>query len=347
MTNNSITQPIIDSWISGRKTRKASKGWISGNAVCCVHNGETPDKKGRGGFLLTDDGGIVWHCFNCNFKTSWKPGWSLSFKMRKLLGWMGLDESTIKRMVFDAIRVRDQIGYVEPDKEPIEVSFEPIALPEQALRLEKLLTFHALSDFENIPQDLTDIIEYAESRGLSGTQIGELYWTPEPVNKALKMNRRFIIPFTWENEIIGYTARSINNSNNMKYYNKMDSNYVFNVDKQLPEAKMVLVTEGPLDALVIGGIAVLGNELSETKCEIIERLNREVIVVPDRGKAGQKLVDVAIENGWNVSFPEWADDDVDDVNDAVVKYGKLYTFQHIMRHKYDTKLKIELMRKKY
>jgi len=43
-------------------------------------------------------------------------------------------------------------------------------------------------------------------------------------------------------------------------------------------------------------------------------------------------VDQAIEYGWSVSFPIWQKD-CKDINDAVVTYGKLYTFQHIMKHK--------------
>lgn len=42
------------------KHKNASKGWISFNAPCCSHNGETPDTRGRGG-LLFDRDGIVYH----------------------------------------------------------------------------------------------------------------------------------------------------------------------------------------------------------------------------------------------------------------------------------------------
>jgi len=264
------------------------------------------------------------------------------------MSWIGIDEGVIKRLVFESMRIRDEEGVVETDKEEINIHFEPEPLPEKAKRIEELLTFYAIADFETIPDDLMDVVAYAvEKRGLTHEQVSDMYWTPEKVSIAQKMNRRLIIPYKWNNEIIGYTARCIDDNKQMKYYNKSDSNYVFNTDAQMPDAKVVLVTEGPFDALAINGVAMLGNEVSETKAEIIDMLNREVIVVPDRGAPGQKLVDVALECGWNVSFPDWEDPDIDDVNAAVCKYGKLYTFQHIMAHKYDTRLKIELTRKKY
>ena len=43
------------------KTKTSSKGWISFNAVCCHHNGETQDRRGRGG-IITDGEAISYHC---------------------------------------------------------------------------------------------------------------------------------------------------------------------------------------------------------------------------------------------------------------------------------------------
>lgn len=349
MTNNIITQTILDAWTSGRKVKKASKGWLAGNAVCCTHNGETPDKRGRGGFLPTSDGGITWHCFNCGFKTGWKPGWHLSYKMRKLMFWMGVDEATVKRMVFESIRVRDEIGIVEETEEfKPKLEFQKVELPNKAKRIGDVLLWYAVADenLESIDKNLEEVIAYAGDRGLTGKQIEDMYWTPDPENKLKKMNRRLIIPMTWENEIIGYTARSID-ENKVKYLNHYDSDFVFNIDSQLPDAKFAVVVEGPMDALAINGVATLGSEISETKADIIDRLGRDIIVVPDRDTKGQQMVDLALKYGWNVSFPEWPDDGINDVSKAVEKYGKIYSIKKILECNYNTRLKIELMRKKY
>ena len=72
---------------------------------------------------------------------------------------------------------------------------------------------------------------------------------------------------------------------------------------------------------------------------------REVIVVPDRDRAGVKLIDNAIEYGWSVSFPVWQET-CKDINEAVVKYGRLFVLKSIIDAKESSKLKIELMKKR-
>ena len=67
--------------------------------------------------------------------------------------------------------------------------------------------------------------------------------------------------------------------------------------------------------------------------------------MPDSDKAGIKLINDAIEYGWSVSFPIWMDD-VKDINEAVVKYGKLFVLKSIIDAKETSKLKIELKKKK-
>ena len=43
-----------------------------------------------------------------------------------------------------------------------------------------------------------------------------------------------MIPYTWQAKTIGYTARSTNSDSRLKYFNQVDSAYVFNVDAQTP-----------------------------------------------------------------------------------------------------------------
>jgi len=126
------------------------------------------------------------------------------------------------------------------------------------------------------------------------------------------------------------------------------------MDRQALNAKFVIVTEGPFDAMAIDGVAVLGNECSELQADIIDSLGREVIVVPDfdrrviKGKsvwAGSRLVDQAIEYGWSVSFPIW-NETVKDVSAAVQAHGRLFTLKAILAGKQTSRLKIELHKKR-
>jgi hypothetical protein len=57
------------------------------------------------------------------------------------------------------------------------------------------------------------------------------------------------------------------------------------------------------------------------------------------------MINNAIEYGWSVSYPVWLETSKD-VNEAVVKYGKLFVLKSILDAKQTSKLKIELMKKK-
>jgi len=73
-------------------------------------------------------------------------------------------------------------------------------------------------------------------------------------------------------------------------------------------------------------------------------LNRQIIFVPDRDESGLKLTDRALELGYSVSLPKW-EKDIKDVNDAVVKYGKLPTLLSILQSATNSKIKIELRKR--
>jgi DNA primase len=85
------------------------------------------------------------------------------------------------------------------------------------------------------------------------------------------------------------------------------------------------------------------NTVSDAQARLIRSLGKEVVVVPDQDSAGLELVDRAIELGWSVSIPNW--EDCKDVNDAVIKYGRLGTLVSIMAAKENSRLKIELRKR--
>ena len=126
----------------------------------------------------------------------------------------------------------------------------------------------------------------------------------------------------------------------------MQPGYVFNLDEQRPQKLFVIVCEGPLDAVHVEGVALLGSEIRDQQALLINRLNKDVIVVPDSDAAGSKLVAQAIDLGWSVSLPDWAPD-VNDINDAVNRYGKLYTLYSIVIAAEASPLKIRLKAKKW
>ena len=333
--------------------RKASSKWISFNAVCCAYNRESADTRGRGGMLPNTDGSVSYHCFNCGFKTGFYPGRPMGFKFRKLLKWLGADDNTVQRLVMEALRLKELVPVEEHAPAPeLEVSYKPRPLPADSASFTEWAEMLAeLEDF-SMPEQLVAAVEYVNSRRIDTSKY-DFYITDE---SSYNLDKRLIVPFTWKNKIIGYTARALIDGIKPKYHNSHDANYVFNMDRQPDHAKFVVVAEGPFDAMSVDGVAILGNEPSETQAEIIESLGRDVIVVPDfdrhidkKGREvwpGELLVNKAVEYGWGVAFPVWRDDpECKDVAKAVEKYGKLFTLKSIVDSVERNPIKIKLRSK--
>ncbi len=336
---NSIQQTVLQLLPARRKT--GQNGWTSFNAPCCVHNGETADTRGRGG-VKTNAGQISYHCFNCGYTASFIPGRHLTFKFRKLLAWLGADDLTVRRLVIEAVRLRELVAPEELAQVPDEeIKYEARSLPEQARNIVELANFYSIGDYNNVPAELLAAIEYIHRRSINPNRYN-FYWTPE---EAYNLHRRIVIPYYYRGETVGYTARSIVDGVKPKYWSSHPADFVFNLDQQQPNWKFVIVCEGPFDAMSIDGVSVSGAEISDTQVDQIDRLQREVIVVPDTDRAGRKLIDRAIEAGWAVSFPVWQEN-CKDVNDAVVKYGKLFVLKSILAAKETSRLRIELKKKK-
>ena len=335
---NLIQNTILTSLPAGRK--KTPSGWISFNAPCCVYNGESADKKKRGGIMISADGTVSYHCFNCGFKASYVIGRKLTFKMRQFMGYIGIPDDTIRKLAIEAMR--EEEGDTKYERKKF-VTFEkrelPIATKNLEHWLEKMLEVGLKSEDT---ESINKLLKYLESRGIGPDWYDFMYSS----NKNWDVNKRLLIPFYWRGDIVGFTGRMFEQSDKVKYYTDVQPGYVFNMDAQDWTRKFVLVTEGPFDAITVSGVSILGSEINDTQRELIDSLGRQVIVVPDRDAPGGKLINQAMEFGWGVAFPDW-EDGVDDVADAVLKYGRLFTIQSILKTTERSKLKIDLKRKMY
>jgi DNA primase len=275
----------------------------------------------------------------------------LSFKFRKLLRWLGGDTNEIQRLVIEALRVRDLIepDKIEEDKEP--VTFERRALPTEAKSFWALAEFYKLADNNNLPTNFVQAVNYVVDRKIDCKKY-DFYWTPEVEHK---LAHRVIVPFKYKNEIVGYTARAVNDGIKPKYHSNHPADFVFNLDNQRPDNKFVIVCEGTFDAMSVDGVSVQTNAISEQQAELIEQLGKPVIFVPDfdrhvnkQGREvwpGYAAVEQAIEYGWSVSFPIWSET-CKDINSAVQKYGKLFVLKAIIDAQQSNPLKIKLMKNK-
>ena len=315
----------ITSLIPGRK-KQTQSGWMSFNAICCSHLGHKPDRRGRGG-LKIDGNNWVMHCFNCGYKCSFQLGRTINVKTRQFLKWCGSDEEQIQRWNLESLQHKDLLDFTS-NKKIHTISFKHKDLPKGAEKLEPINSYHKL------------YIEYLHRRGIDTTKY-DFYITP---NDPGRNSRRIIVPYTYKGKLVGNTSRFLDNRI-PKYLNDQHPGYVFNIDKQQQDWQVCILTEGIFDALAIDGVAVMHETISNEQAQLLATLNRRIIVVPDQDKTGMGVIDRALELGYHVSLPEW-DHDVKDVNDAVIKYGKLPTLLSILQNATMSKIKLELQRKK-
>lgn len=307
------------------KRKTSPSGWISFNAVCCHHRGERQDKRGRGGMLIDGDK-WTFHCFNCGFTASYDPAEHLRKNTKLLLTWLNVEQELINKLGLLSIKNK-AAPRGQASKKSISVpKFESINLPAAAELLSVDNSRH------------TKYLDYLSSRGVKLQD--KYYVTPDAEDRN---QNRIIIPFTYNNNLVGYTSRFIDDLQ-PKYINHYPPGYVFGLDHQSKDWKYLLVVEGVFDALLTRGVAVMHNTISDCQAHQIRMTNKEIIVVPDRDKAGEGLIDRAIELGWMVSFPNW-DNDIKDAADAVQRYGRLTTLISIVESVERSKLKIELRRK--
>jgi hypothetical protein len=300
------------------KRKTSSSGWTSFNAPCCVHNGENQDRRSRGG-LKASDQGWSYHCFNCGYTSSFVMGRNLTFKARKFLSWLNVPQEEIERINLESLRHKSINGILESRhavEKPADICFEERDLP---------------ADTEELSAEAT---QYLTRRSIS---------LDYPFLFKNKPRPGIVIPFTHDNQVVGNCTRFLDDRA-PKYLNDMPSGYVFGTDLQRDAWNSVLVMEGVFDALSISGLAVLHAEINDAQVRLIRSLGRAVIVVPDQDEAGMKLVDRAVELGWSVSMPNWGNE-VKDVNDAVIKYGKLGALLIIMQAQEHSRIKIELRKK--
>jgi hypothetical protein len=238
---------------------------------------------------------------------------------------MGVPENEIEHLTLESLRHRSIHGLINDRQQTLNtlqgIEFEERELPA----FSELLT--AELDAERW--------QYVQARG-----VPDHFPIMTITNENVRPN--VIVPFTYNNRIVGHTSRYLDNRK-PKYLSDVQPGYVFGIDQQQAHWQHVIVTEGIFDALSIDGVAVMHSEISDAQARLIRSLGRQVIVVPDQDLSGTSLIDRAVELGWSVSIPEWPD--CKDVNDAVQRYGRLATLLSILENTESSRIKIELRKK--
>ena len=209
------------------KRKQTSSGWISFNAPCCPNNGQSQDKRQRGGMKSTEQG-WSYHCFNCGYTASFILGRNLTFKARTLLQWLNVPQEEIERINLDSLKHKNIKGILSERQQVANVlqgiEFKEKDLPPAAelVTPEHKIQWKYLRD-RCIPEDYP-VMTVIEN--------DSVHWTRPQV----------VVPFTYNNEIVGYSCRMLD-GRSPKYIHDIPHGYVFGTDLQRDAWQYVLVVD--------------------------------------------------------------------------------------------------------
>lgn len=318
--------------------------WIPHNCPACIYNGQPRnDTRKRAGQMHGADGSFSFHCFNCGHKTYWRPGFDAHGKLMDLAGYYGGTDQQKMLMAVCADDIKKSGEYDAPEESSyVKTHIIPKDMPEQAK------PFSEWAAMPNPPADFIKVVTKIAERNVCLLDTFDFWWTPET---DMNLNDRYLIPFQMHQRIVGYTGRITWKYSKMKYLNQYPENILYNFDLLNDETiKDIYVTEGPIDAELIGGVATCHFTIRENQLEWLKHCDKNIIIVPDRDKDGRKMVEQAIQNGFSVAFPDWGqfiDENGDkqlisDVEQATRKYGRLYTMFMIKQATYDNEFEIRV-----
>jgi hypothetical protein len=322
--------------------KSAPKNWSKRNCPLCHTQGHSKDTRHRFGIQFNPNS-IAMNCFNCGFSAGYSEDKELSKSFKFFLKQISLDEEFIKKIEFEVFKKKNNISTIREGELvaiDIETKFKTLFSKWKAVELPAdSMSITAWLDAGLDDPDFLRVANYALSRKLFN--LDDFFWSPI---HSHNLNERLIIPYYYKRKTVGFTARLCYDTDGKeipKYYQQSPTDFVYNLDHQADwMRKYVIVNEGVLDAWATDGVGILG-ETNQAKIDVINRLQKEVIVCPDRDKKGWDLVKAAIDNNWSVSFPKW-ENGIKDASSASEKYGRLLTIHSIIASATSSKEKIEL-----
>ena len=288
---------------------------------------------------------MVYNCYNCGFKTGYKGG-DIGHQFEAWMGWLGIPQEKIQQAKLEILskKLSGELETIEENNWFKIEDFPEVKLPTEA---------RSFADWvaeESPPDAMVSCLEYLIGRGRAVSENWEYFWSPNfpgIAGRKVNLHHRIIIPFKHKNKIVGWTGRYFGKppSGISKYHNSdIPPGYLFNGDAIFAKnRKFVLIHEGPFDAIATNGVGALGSTLNKSQIAWLNSTDKEKIVVPDRQAKNQDLIDIALEQRWSVSFPDW-EEKIKDAADASKIYGRLYTLASILDAKTSSQLKIGFTR---
>jgi len=311
----------------------------SWNKTYCEDCGDGSRTKGpRGGFRFDGDK-CAYHCFNCGIKGTFDPDREYPFSkdMKQIFDSFGLPEKEYYAVAYKK-RFLEEGGnkFSVPEKKKFEI--HTMEVPDFFYKLsdasdENVIAKKALEElaYRNVDPN-SQVFYLSNGRTKGGPK-------SEAVAKAL-MNRLIIPFFDKDGNMIYYQGRALDRNeeikSKMKYLNAdvPRSNIVYGMDRlSLNGDSPLYFTEGYFDAYHLKGVSIQENALTEGQIELLRKSPRRKVFVPDKKSDSTKVIDQCAKLGWSIAVPDIGSS-CKDIDDAIRKYGKLYTLNQVASNIY-------------
>lgn len=305
--------------------------------MCPVCN----DYKVRAGFIFNNSGEeCTYHCFNnksCggSYVPS-KTGGNMSKQFRHILDCFNVPEMEYKQLVFDnmmTFKKENDVAVKSDIKYP-----QSICMPNY---------FTPLEECDNIDFKIA-CEEYLQRRKINKNNYKFYVSTTTPFKE---WDYRLIIPCFNKSNIIYYIGRDIFDIHKHVYINPTlpGSNILYNYDELFRKTKEPLfILEGFFDGICLNNtnfVACLSSNLTHQQLLLLNQSQRRKIILPDLRGNGFELAEQGYEHGYEIAFPNLVG--CKDVNEAVIKFGRLYVLREILSNIYsgdEAKLRINLLK---
>lgn len=282
--------------------RSESTGFHS--IACHVCN----NSRKTGGWKFEHDK-IVYHCFraSCGTSSVYEYGNPIPRRMRDIFRIIGVDVPPSLLMVKSSFQKElenlDDRLYTKPRNKPVHM---PAGTIEYDLYSGPHKAFwDEFMARRMLPPDDFIIADGGQYRGCLGVKLrglGGIYGY-----QFITKNGLYLKHFEGNENILYVPSGRINNT--------------------------VVLVEGTLDAKCFPNtVATLSSKVAPEQAYLLR--GKRVIMLPDR--TGNGMIDQFHEYGWSISLPDW---DANDLNEAVQKYGVIYSAKMIMNNLYEDKLK--------
>lgn len=346
-----IADPIRQKLVA--RKNKPGSSCINIDCPMCTSRGHPHgDNRQRCGVFLNNSIGV--NCFNCKFSTRFEAGKPIGLKMLDFMVALGIPDDEVQKLRLLAVDIANNVEQVVangvPRSEATYFDVTRYELPENAKSLQEWARLGCEDE------DFLAVCEYLISRGDYFYKNLTYFWTPTSGDNNLR--NRLIIPFYHRGKIVGWSGRSVVQKYSPKYWNCFQPGMLFNTNAITnPDRKLLVLVEGLFDAQALDCVASSGNTINDEQISWLKSSGKQVIVLPDKDKAGYNMVEIALKNDFAVSFPRlkdgggskesWWDNDIKDAADAVARYGQVYTLRSVIESATTNKSTILQVQKKF